>query len=92
MIQKEFDSVVEQVVKHVQSVLTAKGIEYQSPNGDRLGQFKNAARILNCTPAQALLSFAGKHLTTLMGWIQADYLPTPEQANEKIGDLRGIAA
>jgi len=89
MNAQTFDELLERKLSDSRSVLAGKAEEY-SHGGDRLSNFKRAAKMLNCTPEAALLSFVTKHITALYDFVTA--LPngsiTIEQWSEKTGDIR----
>ena len=64
----DFADIVNNRLGHCKKVLTVKGEEY-SREGDRLWNFKVAARIDNQTPGEALWGRYKKHLVSLMDMI-----------------------
>ena len=86
MTPEEFDKMLDNRLEQIRSVLSSKAKEYAHV-GDRLFNFKVAARIHGCTPEQALWGMAMKHLVSVMDLVEGRLEPTPEMVNEKIGDL-----
>lgn len=88
MKAEDFKKLVRARLDDCQDVLTNKGEEY-SRGGDRLHNFKTAARIENSTPAQALWGMYLKHLVSVKDMI-SDLVaghPIPKhRLTEKIGD------
>lgn len=71
----------------IQNVLAKKAKEYA--RGDRLHNFKRAAKALNCTPERACISFWMKHVVSILDMvddIEAGRLNTIPLWDEKIGD------
>jgi len=65
--------------------LQTKGGEY-STEGDRLGNFKTAAALQNCTPEQALAGMMAKHVVSIYDMIGANCAGPLEMWDEKILD------
>lgn len=88
MNHKEFEKIVDNRLAQCRETLCAKGGEY-SRDGDRLHNFKTAARIACVTPERSLFGMYLKHLVSVMDMI-ADIdngeLPTRGMMAEKIGD------
>ena len=86
MNAKDFDMIVTSRQKKSKDVLSSKAKEYAS-DADRLHNFKIAANILQCTPEQALLGMAVKHLTSIIDMVNGETKPTTALIDEKIGDM-----
>src|SRR5574343_2116418 len=71
MTNEEFDIVLDKVIQSIKSTLGNKAKEY-SFNSDRLSNFKDAARISNQTPLQALDGFMLKHRVAFEDYIKCD--------------------
>jgi hypothetical protein len=69
MDNKQFESIVLDQVNTIKRVLASKGKEYGI--GDRLHNFKVAARIADSTPERALQGMMMKHLVSVFDLIDA---------------------
>lgn len=85
----EVSECVEKRVRKIKEILEAKAEMYASTS-NRLHNFDFAARILNCTPEQALQGMLMKHIVSvldLIEWSQTMPLRITEALiDEKIGD------
>ena len=85
----DFTSIVNDRLFSINKVLSQKEEEYATAV-DRFHNFKVAARILNCTPENALLGMAMKHFVSVLDIVES--LDTdkpkldPSLIDEKIGD------
>lgn len=85
----EVTSCVEKRIQKTREVLAVKAGMYATPN-NRLHNFDSAARILNCTPEQALQGMMVKHIVSVFDLIR--WTETEPQSistaliDEKIGD------
>jgi hypothetical protein len=86
MDQKTFSKILENRLKQIKSVLGEKAGEY-AQRGDRLHNFKVAARANQMSPEQALWGMATKHLVSVMDLVNGDLCAKPAVVNEKIGDM-----
>ena len=86
MTNKEFQELLKKRLSSIKAVLGQKAKEYAS-DGDRLHNFKMAARIKGESPAQALWGMAMKHLVSVVDLIEGNQEPTEAMVDEKIGDL-----
>jgi hypothetical protein len=86
MTDETFNKIVSERVKKIQTVLSAKSKQY-ALDGDRLHNFKVAARLLKTTPEQALWGIAVKHLVSVEDLVMGRLAPTQETVDEKIGDM-----
>lgn len=88
METKNFDNVMENRIFQIRKVLGLKAAEYA--RGDRLSNFKQAAKLLKCTPEKALMGFVSKHIVATMDFIDdidKEVLQSQDRWDEKIGDI-----
>jgi hypothetical protein len=86
MNTQEFDKILNERLFKIKEVLANKAKEYSSDK-DRLHNFKEASKFLNCTPEKALLGFLTKHLVSVIDMINNSNVIYDEAIiNEKIGD------
>ena len=88
MNAKDFDEIVTARMAWCNKTLCAKGDEY-ARDGDRLWNFKVAARKLNCHPAEALAGMMVKHTVSvddIIDGLAKGVVPPKELVAEKIGD------
>ena len=88
MNAKDFDEIVTARMDWCMKTLCAKGDEY-ARGGDRLWNFKVAARKLNCHPAEALAGMMVKHTVSvddIIDGLAKGIVPPKELVAEKIGD------
>ena len=88
MNAKDFDKIVAARMVWCNKTLCAKGDEY-ARDGDRLWNFKVAARKLNCHPAEALAGMMVKHTVSvddIIDGLANGIVPPKELVAEKIGD------
>lgn len=89
MNSKQFDQVVEDCIKAINTVLKSKSKEYSS-DSDKLHNFNEAAKLLDCTNVYALAGMMNKHIVSVYDMIKkfeiSGQLPTKDLLNEKIGD------
>jgi len=84
----EFNAVVANRCAEINYILGRKAEEYA--RGDRLSNFKKAAKLVNCTPERALFGFVAKHIIALMDFVEDidEGLVQPQDRwDEKIGDI-----
>jgi len=85
----EVSACVEKRVQKIREVLVAKAVMYASTS-NRFHNFDFAARILNCTPEQALQGMLMKHVVSVPDLIEwSETMPariTEALVDEKIGD------
>lgn len=85
-----FDDVIRQQLDLCLNTLVTKGHEYapheRAADYDRLSDFKRAASIQNCTPAQALLGMMTKHIISIYRMVSDDEPCTEALWSEKITD------
>ena len=74
MTTERFNEIVDEQLKRIEKVLVKKAGEYNL-EVDRLGFFKRAASLAQCTPEQALYGFLLKHIVSISDMISsgADY-------------------
>ena len=88
MNAKDFDEIVTARMDWCNKTLCAKGDEY-ARDGDRLWNFKVAARKLNCHPAEALAGMMVKHTVSvddIIDGLARCIVPPRWLVAEKIGD------
>jgi len=88
MTDTEFNEIVANRCTEINRILGKKAEEYA--RGDRLSNFKKAAKLVNCTPERALFGFVAKHIIALMDFIDdidKGVVQTQDRWNEKIGDI-----
>lgn len=85
MKAEKFNEILRWRLAKTEKVLASKAGEYASSE-DRLHNFKEAAAMLRCTPAQALLGFMTKHMVSIYDLVLSDATPSHETWDEKIGD------
>ena len=88
MNAKDFDKIVGARLNWCEKTLCAKGDEY-ARDGDRLWNFKVAARKRDCHPAQALAGMMVKHTVSvddIIDGLAKGIVPPRELVAEKIGD------
>lgn len=87
--QERFDALLKRRLKKTQDTLQSKAAMYASAN-NRLHNFDVAARVLNCTPEQALEGMMMKHFVSVLDLVQwTETQPqriTTSLVDEKIGD------
>ena len=83
MTGKEFSDLLQRRLNLTVEVLDRKAAEYATGK-DQLHNFKQAAAMLRCSPAQACLGFLTKHLVSVFDMVETH--PTVETIDEKIGD------
>lgn len=81
-----FEVILNDRLQKIKSVLGNKAKEY-AIGGDRLYNFKVAARINGSTPEQALWGMATKHLICVMDMVNGDLKTDKAMIDEKIGDM-----
>lgn len=86
MTTKEFDKIVSKRLKNIELIFITKAREY-ALGGDRLHNFKVAARMTGKSQAQALWGMAVKHLVSTEDLVEGRLEATPHMVNEKIGDM-----
>ncbi len=85
MDNKTFDTSLDGAHALIDSVLRSKGDEYTS-GGDRLSQFKTAAKLQNITVKEALAGMMVKHTTSIYDMIGDGREHSKEKWDEKIID------
>lgn len=87
MTHDEFDKLLNRRIDLIKKVLSSKAKEYATD--DRLHNFKRAAKIAECSPAQALKGMLLKHLVSVFDLIDEnaiDEIISANMVDEKIGD------
>ncbi len=93
MNAKQFNDIVEVRIARCRATMLAKDKEY-SRGGDRLHNFKSAARMDNTTPEQALWGMLKKHIVSVQDMIAdtASGIATSRlQVDDKITDVINYA-
>jgi len=88
MNANDFAALVAVRLDNCNAVLTVKGEEY-SRGGDRLWNFKAAARMRNSTPEEALMGMKAKHdvsVDDMVAGLATGKIPSKEAVAEKFGD------
>jgi hypothetical protein len=88
MKNQVFTDILEARITNMRRVLAAKADEYAF-GGDRLHNFKAAARIQEIAPEEALLGMLAKHLVSVLDMVAAaahEIYPDTSMIDEKIGD------
>jgi hypothetical protein len=88
MTALDFGSIVEEQIRSIRGMLGTKAAEYAT-TADRLHNFKEAAKLLRCTPAEACMGFAAKHVVSVVDIVKssaAGQHSTQAVLDEKIGD------
>lgn len=90
MTHEEFNSLLERRLELTRKVLASKSKEY-STGGDKLHNFKAAARLRGERPEDSLLGMLVKHWVSIQDLVAArssdqDYMPSRQLLDEKIGD------
>lgn len=86
LTRKEFESISEQFIEEMKRKLIVKNREY-APADEPLHNFYKSAEILRCTPKEAALAFATKHITSVIDLCKAGYPSSNEMWLEKLSDL-----
>jgi hypothetical protein len=86
MTTEDFDRILSARLTSIQATLGRKAKEYAC-GGDRLHNFKTAARMAGTSPAQALWGMAAKHLVSVDDLVQGRLPNLAPLVEEKIGDL-----
>lgn len=84
MTSGQFEKIVAERVQTIWTTLKIKGEEY-SDEEDRLENFKQAGKLQQSSPEQALLGFVAKHVVAIYSFADTD--ATAEQWEEKITDI-----
>jgi hypothetical protein len=88
MEKTKFDECIENRIHKIREILSAKAGEYAT-DYNRFHNFDVAARILDCTPEQALQGMMLKHIVSVLDLIQGaeeEDLIKATAIDEKIGD------
>ena len=85
MTNEQFQTVLAHRLEQVKQVLETKAGGYAF-NDDRLHNFKRAAGLMNCTPQEAALGMAVKHIVSVTDMVSGRLGVTEENLNEKITD------
>jgi len=85
MVDDEFNTVLSDTLKKVTDMLAVKGAEYA--HGDRLSNFKQAAKLLNTSNKAALGGMLSKHIVSVFNMLQSTEQFTLDKWDEKIIDV-----
>lgn len=88
MTEQEFNFIVEKANERSMNILYIRGREYTTEDEDRLGQFKDAAKIKGCNPAEALIDQATKQFGALVNMARNPTKFPLALWQERAGDLR----
>lgn len=86
MTPEKFHQVLVQRTNQMQGTLGVKAKEY-ALDGDRLYNFKAAARLKGETPAQSLWGIAIKHLVCVIDMVENRLEPTRKNIDDHLGDM-----
>ena len=86
MIKSEFDKILSERIRKIETVLRSKSGEY-SHNGDILFTFKQASIVNEQSMSMALWGMLTKHLISVMDLVNGRAKATQNIVDEKIGDL-----
>lgn len=87
MNSEQLEMIIEHRLSHCKMLLTKKGLEYAPV--DRLANFKRAGKLLNCSPAKALIGMKAKHdvsILDIVDKIERNEKISYEMLQEKISD------
>lgn len=86
LTREQFNSISEEFIKEMQRKLIHKNKEY-APADEPLHNFYKSAEILRCTPKEAALAFATKHITSVIDLCKSYETNRDEMWLEKLSDL-----
>ncbi len=86
MTPQDFDTILASRLDTIKAVLSSKAGEY-AQEGDRLFNFKQAAKINNTTAEKALWGMATKHLISVIDLVDGRLVASSEMVDEKCLDL-----
>jgi len=86
MTTDRFEELLQNRIEKIGTVLGKKADEY-AQNGDRLFNFRQAARINGTSMTESLWGMGTKHLVSVLDLIHGRLENTKEMADEKIGDM-----
>lgn len=85
MTANTFEKIVNEQINRCEDLLIRKGKEY-APGVDRLGAFKKAAAILDCSQLMAALGMMSKHIVSVSDMILSGEHYVTSKWDEKITD------
>lgn len=88
MNSKEFNKLVDNIIKRDLQILRSKGRAYQTLNEDRFGQFRKAGDLQDLSPEEALYGFMSKHLVSLNDMCTHTYEFSMSEWEERLTDIR----
>lgn len=86
MTTNDFNKLVDKICDELKATFKTKAGQYANCD-DRLSNFKDAAKFLECKSTQALWGFVTKHIIALNDFIGLDQKQPEEQWKEKTGDI-----
>jgi len=89
MHSSEFNDLVDKRLQYCCQILKVKAEEYATH--DRLHNFKQAARLQDTTPEQALMGMMAKHIISVVDLTNMNGTPPQPMVDEKITDLINYA-
>lgn len=87
MTHREFNYWIDELENSRTSILKERNGKY-SHDDEALYNFKEAAKIMGCTPAQAAWNYATKHIIALRDMICSDNFSDKSDLCEKIRDIQ----
>lgn len=86
MNQLDFEKSVEKQIDYSKNLLFIKGDEYKRKVEDRLKYFKDAAKLMDITPKEALAGMMSKHTISIYSMCKDDKKYSLDKWTEKITD------
>lgn len=86
MTNDKFNEILERRIDQIRATLGRKAGEYAA-GGDRLHNFKVAARVMGTTPEKALMGMLLNHFVSVLDLVDVAEAPSLPMADEKVGDL-----
>lgn len=86
MTQSRFQEIFEKQKKLCEDTLNKKKDEYAINESDRLGMFRTAAKLQNCTPREALAGMLAKHIVSVYEMCRSRADVSVQVWEEKITD------
>ena len=68
MTAAEFQTFADAFFDSIRAIICTKGHDYTADLGDRLGNFKDAARALGLSPMQVWAVYFNKHVTAVLNF------------------------
>lgn len=86
----EFDIFLEGALEKCKIILSSKEKEY-ARNNNRLHNFHQAAKLIQCSNEEALLGMMVKHVVSVVDLLKDPENATEETVKEKLSDLRNYS-